>query len=638
MDSCRYTGLFSAGMIAAICVLLTSCGGGGGGGPSAPSTFSVGGTVSGLVGTVVLQNNGADTLSVSADGNFTFSNPVPSGHAYLVSVSSQPTGPTCSVANGTGTASATVTSVAITCVTDPAVFYLPLSARPPNNGTVGTTGLYALSSKALAGSPVSVLSGTTNPAGYALSFAVDSSGHLSGGTPFALAFSTQNASGGDHLYALDLTAASTLAPKQISSLTFLSPVSVQTCGITTAYMNLNDPSSAFFIIGVPTDVTNLCGGGSQGFKRFLVHLSDSPTTAPLELPMLTGAVLTLYKPDGSLAGFVMVDSGNNLNFYKDATFTAPTVLMSGIQGISPLQTAPLSELTGVSADPTYSFLTVGFPNDTTSLYRIDYSGVLSADLYDFKGDMTYGETMDASNLYFSDFVNSNPFVTETIAQVPLNGSTKAQVLFQYAASTVNDPYGIEGVIGAKLFLENAGLSTGTLSGAALSTVSVGVGGSPTPIASFADLIGVTTRFGELFVTESAIVGTPPALAPIYFTTSLMPDGTVLQPRTANSSYLFSDSAALLQISGATDPTGLGGGTVSVIGSGTSPTVLNDASGAPFRVGTGVVDAFGFNVTATIGYLNAQTNTDNLTYVYDLSKSLMVGVSVPNADLLVVRIL
>ena len=42
------------------------------GGDAASSSYSVGGTVSGLSGTVVLQDNGGDNLSVSANGSFTF--------------------------------------------------------------------------------------------------------------------------------------------------------------------------------------------------------------------------------------------------------------------------------------------------------------------------------------------------------------------------------------------------------------------------------------------------------------------------------------------------------------------------------------------------------------------------------------
>ena len=43
------------------------------------ATYTVGGTVSGLSGTVVLQDNGGDDLSVTANGSFTFATRWPPG-------------------------------------------------------------------------------------------------------------------------------------------------------------------------------------------------------------------------------------------------------------------------------------------------------------------------------------------------------------------------------------------------------------------------------------------------------------------------------------------------------------------------------------------------------------------------------
>ena len=43
------------------------------------TSFSVGGSVSGLSGTVVLQDNGGDDLSVTASGPFTFATKVAAG-------------------------------------------------------------------------------------------------------------------------------------------------------------------------------------------------------------------------------------------------------------------------------------------------------------------------------------------------------------------------------------------------------------------------------------------------------------------------------------------------------------------------------------------------------------------------------
>jgi len=80
---------------------------------------SVGGTVSGLAGTVVLQNNGGDTLSTSTDGTFNFPTLVAQGGAYAVTVATQPAGQTCSVSHGTGTVGATaVQDVAVVCATN----------------------------------------------------------------------------------------------------------------------------------------------------------------------------------------------------------------------------------------------------------------------------------------------------------------------------------------------------------------------------------------------------------------------------------------------------------------------------------------------------------------------------------------
>jgi hypothetical protein len=626
MESAHPKGTRGACLTFLSSIALAACGGGGGGGGPPPS-YTIGGSVSGLVGTVVLQNNGGDNLSLTSNGSFTFQTSITGGGAYAVSVLTQPMGPSCSVTDASGTARANVSSVSVVCTADPSTFYLPLAARPPMNTTVGTFGLYAVSSKVLDRQPVAIMGGTTSPTGYALSFAVDSSGHLSGGVPFALAFSTQGATGGDHVYAVDLTANSTLTATQISNITFLANVNPQNCGIETGYANLTDPSSVFYIIGVPTDPSNVCGTG-QSFKRLLVHLNDSPTTAPIELPFITGTILALYQPGGALAGFVMTDSANNLNFYPGQTFTNPIVLLANVHDFAPQQTAPLSLLTNVSADPTYSMLNVSFTNGSISLYRIDYTGTLSQDLYDYTGQG--GGFFDSQNFYFQDTVNLSPPQAGTIAQVPVDGSSKATILFQYP---LGNPYNIAGVTGSELLIE--GGATGTT----LFTLPVGMPGSPAPIATLPNFFGIQVRSGDLFISDTQIVGSGANAAPVYFSTLLTTDGTVLQARTQGTSFLYSSSVVLLQITNVTDPNGLGGGSVSAVGwaqpSSPTLTVLNDLSGAPFRVSTGVQYASSVGVTPTIGYVNAESDTHYFTYVYDLSKTEMVSVTVPTSDVLIV---
>src|SRR5262252_3305331 len=127
-------------------------------------SYTVGGTVSGLSGTVVLQDNGGDTLSVSANGAFTFATSLAGGTAYSVTVKTYPTGQTCAVSNGSGTmGSANVTSVAVSCTANPATSASDNFNRA--NGSLGpawtdiSDGGLAIVSQVAAGTAASGVSG-----------------------------------------------------------------------------------------------------------------------------------------------------------------------------------------------------------------------------------------------------------------------------------------------------------------------------------------------------------------------------------------------------------------------------------------------------------------------------------------------
>lgn len=90
------------------------------GGPTISPLFRVGGTVSGLDGALVLQNNAGDDLTVTTDGPFAFSTRLSTGEGYLVSVLSQPPAQTCLVSNASGIVGGVdVTSVTVTCADNP---------------------------------------------------------------------------------------------------------------------------------------------------------------------------------------------------------------------------------------------------------------------------------------------------------------------------------------------------------------------------------------------------------------------------------------------------------------------------------------------------------------------------------------
>ena len=102
----------------------------GGSGGSAPNGYTITGMVSGLNSgaSVVLLNNGANALTVSANGSFTFPTALASGASYAVTVGTQPAGESCVVADGgPGVVSADVTNVVVTCTA---------TAPPPGNSTL----------------------------------------------------------------------------------------------------------------------------------------------------------------------------------------------------------------------------------------------------------------------------------------------------------------------------------------------------------------------------------------------------------------------------------------------------------------------------------------------------------------------
>ncbi|RME93445.1 MAG: hypothetical protein D6767_00970 [Candidatus Hydrogenedentota bacterium] len=84
------------------------------------AVYSIGGTISGLLGQLVLQNNGSETITVRTNGSFAFAGKLPDSSPYNVTVFTQPTSPnqTCTVSNGSGVINASdVTNISISCTT-----------------------------------------------------------------------------------------------------------------------------------------------------------------------------------------------------------------------------------------------------------------------------------------------------------------------------------------------------------------------------------------------------------------------------------------------------------------------------------------------------------------------------------------
>jgi hypothetical protein len=158
---------------------FTGCGGGGDG--STP-TYTVGGSVSGLLpgASIGLTVTGGGAATVSANGSFTLNIKIASGTHYTVSIATSPTAETCTVSNGTGTVSAVdINNVGVVCSANTYAISALVFGLVPNstlvlqdNGTdrltATTGGTQVFQTSVASGSPYAVTV-NTQPSGQSCS-------------------------------------------------------------------------------------------------------------------------------------------------------------------------------------------------------------------------------------------------------------------------------------------------------------------------------------------------------------------------------------------------------------------------------------------------------------------------------------
>jgi hypothetical protein len=328
-------------------LVLSACGGGSGG-SSAPTTYTVGGNVTGLSGTVVLQLSGANNLSVTASGSFGFANGLNTGTAYAVTVLTQPTNQICTVTNGSGTvASANISNVAVGCV---------------NTYTVGgnVSGLTAagLVVQLNGAGNVSVASGAT-----AFAFATA----LSSGQAFAVTINTQptgltcalaNASGtigsanvtnvaiscAPTTYTVTASISGLIANGLTLQLNANSSVAVASGATTYTFSNtlLTTQTYGVAILGQPTGLTcTLANGsgtiGSANVSNVAVNCIPTPTY-----------IVTVNFTGLTASGLVLqLNSANNATIASGTTtYSFPTLLASQSYSVS-----ILTQPTGLTCTP-----------------------------------------------------------------------------------------------------------------------------------------------------------------------------------------------------------------------------------------------------------------------------------------------
>jgi 6-phosphogluconolactonase len=316
-------------------VLLASCSGGSD--PAAVSSFTVGGTVSGLAGSgLVLQNNAGDDLSLSADGTFTFATQVAGGSAYAVTVRTQPTilSQTCTISSGNGTITADVNNVVVSCVTPPARFAYVVNYSGQNVSAYSVdsaTGTLA----AISGSPFAVEGAWP----YPRAIAADPSGR------FAYVSNSNN-------YTISAFTIDAVAGALASA-----AGSPYTTGAAVPYQIAIDPAGRFAYVGT---TGNLLAYSIDAATGALTALAGSPFDAGT-MPLF----ITIH-PTGEFA-YVTNYTSSAVSAYR---VNATTGALSAVTG-SPFATGGANP-SSIAVDPTGRFAYVTNSNGgSVAAYAID---------------------------------------------------------------------------------------------------------------------------------------------------------------------------------------------------------------------------------------------------------------------------
>lgn len=292
--------------------------------PPPPIPFTIGGSVSGLSGTVTLRNNLTDNLTLTSDGGFTFATALADLAGYEVSVASQPVNQTCTVTSGgRGTiAGADVTNVAVMCTSSQPIILNTISVSPTTaNIPVGATFAYAATGHYSDGSSHELTSSVMWTSSSTSVASIDNFGMATGvgGGATTIAATLNGISGSASMTVTTKTLTSiSLTPATVSvqigdSLLFTVNMRFSdgsSTPITSAQLASSSPSVAS-VSGL--SVTGIAPGTSLITAKFLTF-SDSAALTVLESRFfaandgITGS--ELWKTDGTTDGTVLVKDIN----------------------------------------------------------------------------------------------------------------------------------------------------------------------------------------------------------------------------------------------------------------------------------------------------------------------------------------
>jgi hypothetical protein len=583
---------------------------------AAVKTYTIGGTLSGLSAStsVTLLDNGTNSLTLSANGAFTFTTPIASGATYNVTVGTEPTGETCTVTNGSGTVgSANVTNVAVACSTGSGggggAYWIPYSASPiPTETPTGSTGLFLIPSDKLASSPAPTFVTTDTTQLLAIGTQVALKNGVATYSPQVMMYADTTSAGTTNIFGITLAGTSSVpTPTQISSLSV--PSGQQICSSSSdSETDITNADSVFVVIQVGTAEQCISTGGTYE----VVHYTDSATTAPVVVSLKTTEMNGVYQ-NGKLVGLLVFNgTTNSLDLYADDTFTSPTQLITGLSDAHYVS-GVLDEATLSTTGIFESATTTG---SSTSLYRIDGSTLVATLIQDVTTATISTVAQDDNNLYYSVVNSGASSTTISYEQVALGGGTP-QLLYTTPAfvpsnSSGDTSYQLIGSNDSVLVFEysnepvtGSGLDP-TKATAKLYTVPVGATTTtPTTLATYpagdtlqgvflAAPSGSGISSNVLFTTIRNATGSATLSTIAYSAVSIPLNGGTRPPAIENSVYspLAIITAQLTysvwQVTGITDTDGgFGGGTANTVNVSTlAATPFTTTGGGDYVFGAG----------------------------------------------------
>jgi len=341
--------------VVSLVAILASCG------TSPGYSYTVGGTVSGLAGSgLVLQNNGGDDRSLTANGAFSFPTPLSDAAAYTITVKTQPTTPSqiCTVNNGSGTInSGPVGNVVVSCVTGSAsVAFLSSGAEEFAYvaKTIGTT-----SDGTISAYTISMTDGTLSPLGTPVVAGTSpvSIVTVSVGSLGEFAYVANMGDGSIWTYSINLTTG-TLQPLS-SIIAGISPTSVTV-----------DPSRQFAYVTNEGDNTISAYTIDQTYGT-LAASTITPTVAAGTNPT---SIVTV-SVGSSVFAYATNTSGCTISAYSigiDGSLSELTAIGS------PFSTGTGTYPTSITVDPSGQFAYVVNADDgSISVYKINLDGTLT---------------------------------------------------------------------------------------------------------------------------------------------------------------------------------------------------------------------------------------------------------------------